>query len=57
VYYGTCGSRSWAVAKFPDESDGVFVQDGFHWSRLGPVPTAKCEVPAELLDEWRLNDC
>lgn len=58
VYYGTCGSQSWAIAEFPDVPSNVFVQEGFGWRRLGPTGATKCdEVPPELLDDWKQNDC
>lgn len=58
VYYGSCGSRHWAIAEFPDRPSTVFVQEDFRWEMLGPVAAAKCdEIPSELLDEWNVNDC
>ncbi len=58
VYYGSCGSRHWAIAEFPQRSSTVFVQEDFRWEDLGPTAAAKCdEIPPELLDEWNVNDC
>jgi hypothetical protein len=58
VYYGTCGTRTWALASFPNGSDGVFVESGLKWVDLGPIAANKCtHVPAELLDLWTQNDC
>ena len=37
VYYGACGSDHYAMATFPDGSDGVFIQSGLHWDDLGPI--------------------
>lgn len=54
VYYGACGSDHYAMATFPDGSDGVFVQSGLHWVDLGPIAAEKCaRVPPELLEIWR----
>lgn len=58
VYYGGCGQRTWALASFPDGSDGVFVEDGLRWRRLGSIPAVKCaRVPRELLGIWGQDDC
>jgi hypothetical protein len=57
VYYGTCGAQGWALATFPDGTDGVFKQSGFHWTKLDSIAAAKCaSVPADLLDEWHQGD-
>ena len=58
VYYGTCGSKAYALASFPDGSDGVFIQSGLHWVDLGPIAAEKCaRVPPELLEIWKQDDC
>lgn len=58
VYYGGCGQRTWALASFPDGSDGVFVEEELRWRRLGSIPAVKCaRVPHELLDVWAKDDC
>lgn len=58
VYYGTCGGKTYAIASFPDGTDGVFVQSGLDWVDLGPVAVEKCaRIPRELLESWRLDDC
>jgi hypothetical protein len=58
VYYGTCGNDAYALAAFPNGTDGVFLQSGLHWVDLGPIAAEKCaRVPLELLDSWRQNDC
>jgi hypothetical protein len=58
VFYGSCGSQTWALASFPDGSDGVFVQNGLNWVDLGPIAARKCaEVPREMLEVWKQDDC
>jgi TIR domain len=58
VLFGSCDGQDWAIAEFPDLSPTVFVEQGFHWQKLGPEAAFKCdEVPHELLDEWSVNDC
>lgn len=60
VYYGVCGSRSYALATFPDGSEDIFERSSSDsdWVDLGPSVAGKCEnVPGELLDAWGENDC
>jgi hypothetical protein len=57
VYYGACGEQSWALAEFPGNSDGVFKQTGFTWTRLGSIEATRCRVPTELLSAWDLGGC
>jgi TIR domain len=58
VYYGSCGSRTYALAAFPDGTDGVFVQSGVEWVDLGPTAAEKCaRIPVELLESWKQDDC
>jgi TIR domain len=58
VFYGSCGARTWALASFPDGSDGVFVQNGLDWVDLGPIAASKCiQVPREMLQVWKQDDC
>lgn len=58
VYYGSCGSRTWAMASFPNGSDDLFVESDQDWVDLGPVAAEKCvQVPSELLDAWHQDDC
>jgi len=58
VYYGSCGSETYALASFPDGSDGIFVQSGVEWVDLGPIAAEKCDqVPRELLESWEQYDC
>jgi len=57
VYYGTCGDTGWALAQFPDGSDGVFKQTGFSWTKLGSIAAARCLVPSELRDAWHQGGC
>jgi hypothetical protein len=58
VYYGSCGSRTWALAAFPDGTDGVFVQSDLEWVDLGRIAAVKCaQVPEELLTIWKQDDC
>jgi hypothetical protein len=53
VYYGTCGAGTWAIAKFPDGTDGVFRQSGFRWIKVGSLAAEECTaVPGKLLAAW-----
>jgi hypothetical protein len=57
VYYGACGSDHYAMATFPDGSDGVFIQTGLHWDDLGPISAEKCaRIPPELLEAWKRQE-
>ena len=58
VYYGSCGSETWALATFPNGTEDVFVLNGANWVDLGPVAAAECRnVPSDLLEAWNRNDC
>ena len=57
VFYGVCEGDTWAMASFPDGSDGVFVEVGFQWDRLGSIAQARCRVPDDLLVQWRQAPC
>ena len=57
VFYGVCEGETWALASFPDGSDGAFRRLDDSWELLGPIDTGKCEVPARLLVIWRQTPC
>jgi hypothetical protein len=57
VLFGSCGSDSWAIAKFPHNQGGVFKRTGFSWTRLGPIEGNQCKVPADLRRRWAYGGC
>jgi hypothetical protein len=57
VYYGSCEGDTWALAQFPNGSDGVFRRTGSGWTRIGTIASDRCSVPSALLIAWKQSAC
>jgi serine/threonine protein kinase len=57
VFYGTCEGAVWALATFPDGTDGVFRRVGDSWVRVGSINSSRCVVPNRLLVLWKKPSC
>ncbi len=57
VFYGECEGETWALASFPDTTDGVFRRVGDEWQFIGPIQSERCLVPAQLLAIWKQPSC
>lgn len=57
VFYGDCEGDTWALATFPDSTDGVFRRVGDSWKFIGPISNERCRVPQRLLQIWKQPSC
>lgn len=57
VFYGDCEGDTWALATFPDSTDGVFRRVGDSWRFIGPISDERCRVPQRLLQIWKQPSC
>jgi serine/threonine protein kinase len=58
VFYGVCAGNKWAIASFPDGSDGVFRRvKNLYWYNLGSIRGFHCQVPNLLLAMWKQPIC
>jgi len=57
VFYGECEGDTWALATFPDTTDGVFRRAGDGWDFIGPIASERCRVPQGLLQIWKQPSC